>query len=116
MASELDPLIMRRAEALAKRPYQARVFLDESTDDETVYVSMTPEIPGCHSHGDSVEEAKEWLELARIDLIYFLLVDGLPIPEPQPLGNVIMIDMDELTTEFDCEPALEGTNLVSTPA
>ena len=83
------------AERLAAREYQVRVFADETTDGEPGYYAMTPEMPGCVSDGATVEEAKKNLESARVDFIYFLLEDGLTIPEPQLANSPVRIDMFE---------------------
>ncbi len=93
----LNPEILRRAQALAKQPYQARIFLDETTEGEPVYVALVPEMPGCHTHGDTEEEAREWLESAKVDFIYFLLADGLDVPAPQEIGHHVSIDMSEFS-------------------
>jgi len=77
----------KKAESLSRRPYQAQVFLDETTDGEAVYVAIVPEMPGCIAHGDTVEEALEWLESAKLDHIWFLLDKNLDVPEPQLLNS-----------------------------
>ena len=80
----MDEKLLKHARNLAKRPYQALIFRDEYEDGEPTYFVRTPELPGCVSHGDTVSEALEWIELARADYIYFLLEDGLSVPDPQP--------------------------------
>lgn len=77
----------KKAESLSKRAYQAHVVLDETTDGEPVYVAIVPEMPGCIAHGDTVEEALEWLESAKLDHIWFLLDKNLEVPEPQLLNS-----------------------------
>lgn len=71
---------------LAKQPYFEIVFLDQNTDDTFGYVALTPELEGCMSDGDSVEEARANLLDARIDYIESMLEDGLEITEPQFLN------------------------------
>lgn len=75
------------AESLSKRPYQTQVFRDETTDGEAIYVAVVPEMPGCIAHGDSVEEALEWLESAKLDHIWFLLDKNMDVPEPKLLNS-----------------------------
>ena len=105
----LDPKVLQRAQELASRPYQARIFLDETTEGKPVYVALVPEIPGCHTHGDTVEEAREWLESAKVDFIYFLLIDGLAVPEPKLLETEQRINvsdyMDNIMEQVD-QPAV----------
>jgi len=50
-------------------------------------------MPGCVSHGDTVEEAKEWLESAKIDFIWFLLDHSLEVPEPELLKSALVFNM-----------------------
>ena len=73
-----------QAERLAKRNYDIEVVRDVTTDGDPTYVASNPELPGCRSQGDTVEEAVNNLEQARIDYIFFLLEDGLKVPEPAP--------------------------------
>jgi predicted RNase H-like HicB family nuclease len=90
-----------KAKELAHRPYQLRTFLDETTDDEPVYVAVIPELPGCVAHGDTPEEAKQNILTAKVDFIYFLLEDGLNVPEPKLLHNSIRIDMTDYRGQLE---------------
>ena len=89
----MDENLLKRARELARRPYQVQIFCDVYEDGEPTYFARTPEILGCVSHGDTVPEALEWIELARVDLIYFLLEDGLPVPDPQPLRGCVRVNI-----------------------
>jgi predicted RNase H-like HicB family nuclease len=71
-----------RAEKLARRPYSVELSRDELSDGQTIYVARNPALPGCKSQGITIEEALENLNAARMDYIYFLLEDGLPVPDP----------------------------------
>ena len=93
----MDEQRLRRAKELANRPYQVHVFPDESTDGESCYVATVPELPICMSDGDTVEEAKNNLESAKVDFIYFLLEDGLPVPEPRLLDSYTCVDMSDFS-------------------
>ena len=105
-----NPQMLSRAKAYAKRPYQVRIFLDETTDGEPVFVAEVPEMPGCHTHGDTVRSAEEWLESLKVDFIYFLLEDGLPVPEPRLLGSRVCVDQDYF---FDYEDDEASANVVA---
>jgi len=56
------------------------------SDRDQAYLANVPELPGCHTHGDTYEEALKnalevielWLETAT-DL-------GWPIPQPQSIA------------------------------
>ena len=58
-------------------------MLIEWDDDDKIFVVTVPELPGCHTHGDTYQEALEnalevielWIEAAE--------KDGLPIPPPK---------------------------------
>ncbi len=88
---------LQLAEKLASRAYQMHIFPDETTDGESCFVATVPELPICMSDGDTVEEAMANLESAKVDFIYFLLEDGLPVPEPRLLGSHVTIDMSDYT-------------------
>ncbi len=116
----MDEMLLKLARKLAKRPYQSLIFSDEYEDGKPTYFVRTPELPGCVSHGDTVPEALEWIELARVDYIYFLLKDGLSVPDPQPLGGHMRINMSEYVNDIRLEAQNSGmpraTILPSQPA
>lgn len=97
-----------KATALAKRPYQSHIFLDQTTDGEPVYVGIVPEMPGCTAHGDSVEEALEWLESARVDHIWFLLDQSLEVPEPQLINSGMVFNMPQYDDDAGIASAPDG--------
>ena len=98
----------KTAESLAKRPYQAHVFLDETTDSEPIYVAVVPEMPGCIAHGDTVEEALEWLESAKLDHIWFLLDKNLEVPDPQLLNSNSVFNMAHYDDENTASAQASG--------
>ncbi|MXX51370.1 MAG: type II toxin-antitoxin system HicB family antitoxin [Chloroflexi bacterium] len=101
---QMDKRRLQQAKELAKRAYQVHVFSDESTDGDPGYVASVPELPICMSDGSTVEEAKRNLESAKVDFIYFLLEDGLPVPEPRRLDPYVCVDMSDFSAE-EGEPA-----------
>ena len=78
----MNDKLLTKAKWLADRPYEIQLLPDIDTDGDPVVFARIPEMPGCVSHGKTVEEAMEWIELAKIDFIYFYLEDGLMPPEP----------------------------------
>lgn len=48
------------------------------------YVGICPELPGCITQVDSLDEMKEMLEDAKRCWISSMLEDGYPVPEPEP--------------------------------
>ncbi len=73
----------RKAKELATRPYQIDYFAERDDDGKPYYFVEVLEMPGCHSDGETIEEARENVQSALVDFIYFLLEDGVDIPEPQ---------------------------------
>lgn len=74
--------LWERAEKLAARPYDVQVLGEETPDGQTIYLARNPELYGCKAQGETIEEAIANLNEARIDYIYALLEDHLPVPEP----------------------------------
>jgi len=64
------------------RPIQYSIVIQWSDRNEA-YLANVPELPGCHTHGDTYQEALNnalevielWIEAAE--------KDGLPIPPPR---------------------------------
>ena len=103
----------KKAELLARRPYQAHVFMDETTDGETVYVAVVPEMPGCIAHGDTVEEALQWLDSAKLDHIWFLLDHKLEVPAPQLIGSRTVFNVPQHQDQDSGMSAASGGLIVS---
>ncbi len=72
----------KHAEELANRPYSEMALRDRTTDDDFLYVAMTPELEGCIVQGETMREALDNLQLFRIDYIEHLLDNDLPVPDP----------------------------------
>ena len=73
----------QKAEQLAARLYFTVIYREEIDKEEPYYVAVNPDLPGCRADGNTPEEAKRELVKARVDYIYFLLEDNLPVPEPR---------------------------------
>ena len=54
-------------------------------EDDGGYHVFCPSLPGCHSHGESVEEAKKNIKEAISLYVESLQKDGEPIPEEKDL-------------------------------
>ena len=87
---------LKRAEELASRPYQIELHAYETPDGEPYFFGKVPEMPGCVSDGETEQEAKVNVKMAMIDFIYFLLEDGLPVPEPRIFNSFTTIDMSDI--------------------
>ncbi|MCY4463991.1 MAG: type II toxin-antitoxin system HicB family antitoxin [Chloroflexi bacterium] len=81
----MNQALLACAEALAARTYNLQFIRDWDGGKPYFFVEVL-EMPGCHSDGETIEEARENVQSALVDYIYFLLEDGMDIPEPQ-FGN-----------------------------
>lgn len=82
MTNNPDAHLWEQAEALAARNYELVISIDTLSNGETVYVVSNPELPGCLAHGQTLSQAMRELVEARTAYIYYLLVDGVDVPEP----------------------------------
>jgi predicted RNase H-like HicB family nuclease len=80
--TDSDAHLWQRAEELAARNYELSISIDTLSTGEKVHVVSNPELPGCLGHGQTLAEAMRELAEARVDYIYYLLVDGLDVPSP----------------------------------
>lgn len=65
-------------------PYRIEIRPDTQTDGGVVYIATIPDLPGCMSHGSTIEEARENLEDAKREYLAALEERRLPIPAPAP--------------------------------
>jgi predicted RNase H-like HicB family nuclease len=79
------------ASDLAARRYTEVVQLDQMTTGERCCIAYSPEVPHCIGQGWTPGEAIANLRLARVDLFQSFLDDGLPVPRPVPLGDVVLL-------------------------
>lgn len=70
------------ARKLALRDYDIIVTRDTLSDGMVMYCAKSPELNGCIAQGRTVIEATKNLIDARVDYIYSLLLDMLPVPDP----------------------------------
>ena len=71
-----------KAQLLANRDYYPVLRHDITTAGEPIILAFHIELDGCLSQGNTPEQAIENLRLARLDYIYGLLEDNLPVPDP----------------------------------
>ena len=79
--------LWQQAEALAERPYNVVAQESQLLDRSIVVVVENPGLPGCLSHGDTLEQALAELNEARQLYIYTLLEDGRDVPAPGATAN-----------------------------
>ncbi len=82
-------------------PYVVVVVPDITTDNQTCYVAYHPELEGCMSHGDSVEEALHGLREARGLYISVLLDEGLEIPVPENTAVAPSVTVNIINSEVE---------------
>jgi predicted RNase H-like HicB family nuclease len=83
----IDDKLWAKAEQQAARNYTTDFERDVLSDGQIVYMARNPELPGCKAQGTTIDEAKANLDQARIDYIYALLEENLPIPAPRQLSS-----------------------------
>ncbi|QBD81935.1 type II toxin-antitoxin system HicB family antitoxin [Ktedonosporobacter rubrisoli] len=70
-----------------KRPFHYSIIIQWSDRDQAYLVNV-PELPGCHTHGDTYEEAlKNALEVIEL-WIEAAIKDGRPVPPPKVLAAI----------------------------
>ena len=79
-----------------KKSFPYVVFQDSYGDGNTCYVAMHPDLDGCMSHGDTIDQAISSLEDARAEYLKALIETKQEIPEPSEIGSV--------TTSFSTIP------------
>ena len=93
--------------------YRSLVEVDEYTDGTKCYRALYPELPGCVSHGDSRDEAREGLEEAKALYIETLLSNGQEVPQPLTAKTVftsLMGNVDITTLIFQKAQAKEAVD------
>ena len=75
---------MRKIEDYLKKPYKIELIPDM---EEGGYAVSYPELPGCISCGDTIEEAMANIEDAKIAWLSSALEEGRGIPEPENLES-----------------------------
>jgi predicted RNase H-like HicB family nuclease len=73
-----------KAEQLAARGYAIHISEDTLSTGEKVFLAEHPELPGCMTQGNTLNEALDDLKQVTVDFIYYLLEDGLEVPDPAP--------------------------------
>jgi predicted RNase H-like HicB family nuclease len=94
----MNQVLIKRAEHLADRPYLVEVVKGETTDDQPIYLARSPELEGCLAQGETIDDAIQSLREARVDYIYSLLEDNLPVPDPTPPMTLTSVS-DSITFE-----------------
>jgi antitoxin HicB len=68
--------------------YPVEIRPELTADGNVVYMAEIPELPGCMSHGVTIDEARQNLEDAKREYLAALEERHLPIPPPSPLRVV----------------------------
>lgn len=75
-----------------------------------VYAVLFPDLPGCNSQGDSLEEAFSMAAEALAGYLEFLADDGDVIPRPSSRAEAL-VKLHEQTARLDMGDLPEGTEL-----
>ena len=80
---------MKTIEYYMKLPYKLEIFPDS---DEGGYVASYPDLPGCLTMGETIEDAIRNAEDAKREWISAAIEDGIDISEP--------VNLDEYSGQF----------------
>lgn len=83
----INEQLWKKAEQLSARRYSITYEMENQPDGQAVYILRHPELPVVIADGDTLKEAQQNLLDARVDYIYTLLLDDLPVPSPQEDGS-----------------------------
>ncbi len=75
---------MKTVDYYMSLPYKIELYPDI---EEGGYAVACPELPGCLSCGETIEECIESIEDAKLAWITASLEDGYPIPEPTKIDE-----------------------------
>ena len=70
-----------------QKTYQYTVVYE--MDEDGVYIADLPALPGCHSFGDTIEEAERNIQEAITGYLEVLRKLGKPIPEDPEISFII---------------------------
>ncbi|HQH72273.1 MAG TPA: type II toxin-antitoxin system HicB family antitoxin [bacterium] len=70
-----------------QKTYQYTVVYE--MDEDGVYIADVPALPGCHSFGDTIEEAERNIQEAITGYLEVLRKLGKPIPEDPEISFII---------------------------
>jgi antitoxin HicB len=74
--------MIRDVQHYLRLPYTKRAVPDEGDSGERLYFASVDELPGCHSHGGTREEALANLDDAIELYLTTMIEDGLEPPVP----------------------------------
>lgn len=77
----VSPEIEAQVQEIMKRPYRKVI----SGDADEGFLIQVPDLPGCMTAGETMEEAVSMLPEAMALWLTVALEDGDPIPEPTPV-------------------------------
>ena len=64
--------------------YRVEIRPEAAPDGSIVYMAEIPDLPGCMSHGRTIDEARQNLEDAKREYMAALQERNLPVPAPPP--------------------------------
>ena len=77
----VSPEIEAQLQEILKRPYRKVI----SGDTEEGFLIQVPDLPGCMTAGETIEEAISMLPEAMACWLESVLLEGQPVPEPTPV-------------------------------
>lgn len=85
----MNEQLYAKALEIAYKNYDLVIETDVLSTGKRVFLGITPELPGCMTQVDDMQDMWAMVLDARTEYIYGLLIDELPVPETQ--ANVLRI-------------------------
>jgi predicted RNase H-like HicB family nuclease len=108
MTNNRNPELWDEAQRLASRGYTTQLSEDTLSDGAKVYLAEHPELPGCMTQGNTLDEALNDLKQITVDFIYYLLEDGLEVPGPIHSQTITGSSSKPLSTNYVQTIAADG--------
>lgn len=82
---------------MAEKVYTFRAIIE--SDEPSGYHGYVPSLPGCHTNGETIEEAKENLKDAIIGYLEVALKHNDPIPQDVGIELIQSVTIDKLESK-----------------
>ncbi len=106
--TDINAKLWEQAKKLAARNYEVEISEDTLTNGERVYIVRNPELRGCMAQGATLADALDELNLARINYIYFKLVDGRPVNPPHVGHTTTTANTNVALSQMSLKASSEG--------
>ena len=91
--------LREKAIEISNMGYATDLFIDKTTDGDSLYLAQNPELEGCMAQGETPEEALTYLDEVRVDYIEHLLEHDLNVPFPKYVITSSTIQKEDIVEE-----------------